>query len=264
VPALRAPGERTLLGQLWPQVEPIYAEAMAARAGTVLAAAAPDEAVIDQSLRRIASGWQPPAAPPRVAWTAPADPVRARDEIEFSWVGETARHVGSVVHRWLQRFAGDGIAGWDAKRVKALQKTFQDELVACGLAGDAVDAAAERVAATLTQTLADERGRWLLGPRDAAESELRLTGATRDGIVNVVMDRTFVDEQGARWIVDYKTGGHEGGDIDAFLDREEARYRPQLERYAALMKARDERPIRLGLYFPLLKAWRELKLKDEG
>ena len=39
-----------------------------------------------------------------------------------------------------------------------------------------------------------------------------------------------------RWIVDYKTGTHEGGDLDAFL---------------------DNREIRLGLYFPLLKGWRE-------
>jgi ATP-dependent exoDNAse (exonuclease V) beta subunit len=183
--------------------------------------------------------------------------VRARDDVEFSWVGETARHVGSVVHRWLQRIAEDHLAGWDAKRVGALRKTIRDELVACGLPADAVEAAAERVAATLAQTLADERGRWLLGPRDAAESELRLTGATSDGIVNIIMDRTFVDERDVRWIVDYKTGGHEGGDIDAFLDREQERYRPQLERYAALMRARDNRPVRLGLYFPLLGGWRE-------
>src|SRR5262249_39311196 len=108
-------------------------------------------------------------------------------------------------------------------------------------------------------TLDDERGGWLLGARDAAESELRLTGVTDAGIANVIMDRTFVDEQGIRWIVDYKTSGHEGGDVQAFLDREQERYRPQLERYAALVKTRDARPVRLGLYFPLLKGWRELK-----
>jgi ATP-dependent helicase/nuclease subunit A len=252
--AVKAPGERTLLSQLWPLVANQYEEA-AVRHVTPAQAQADNR--YDQSLRRIASGWQPPAAPPRVAWTAPADPAHARDEVEFSWVGETARHVGSVVHRWLQRIAEDRLAGWDAKRVAVLRKTFRDELIACGLPADVLDAAAERVAGTLTQTLADERGRWLLGPRDAAESELRLTGATAAGIINIIMDRTFVDERGARWIVDYKTGGHEGGDIDAFLDRERERYRPQLERYAALMRARDTRPIRLGLYFPMLGGWRE-------
>ncbi len=253
---VKAPGERTLLNQLWPLVASLYEKAAARH---VEAAPVPAEDPLDQSLRRIVSGWAPPAPPPRVEWAPPPHPVRARDEIEFSWVGETARHVGSVVHRWLQRIAEDGLAGWDAKRVQGLGKTFRDDLVACGLPANAVEAAAERVVATLAQTLADERGRWLLGAHDGAQSELRLTGVTGDGVVNIVMDRTFVDEHGARWIVDYKTGGHEGGDIEAFLDREQERYRPQLERYAALMKARDGRPIKLGLYFPLLKGWRELK-----
>ncbi len=259
VSAPKAPGERTLLSQLWPLVEPIYA-AHAARLAQCSAAPAAEsspENRIDQSLRRIATGWQAPLPPRRVGWTPPRDPARARDAVEFSWVGETARHVGSVVHRWLQRIAEDGLAGWDAARVEALRKNFSDDLTACGLPVDALDTAAGRVAETLARTLADERGRWLLGPQPDAESELRLSGVSADGIVNIVVDRTFVDGQGVRWIVDYKTGGHEGGEIDAFLDRERERYRPQLERYAALLRSYDPRPVRLGLYFPLVSGWRE-------
>ncbi len=259
VPELKPPVERTLLNRFWPMVGPVYSEAAArlAKSSSVPAEDSADENEIDQSLRRIVSGWQPPLPPPRVQCTPPRDPVRARDEIEFSWVGETARHVGSVVHRWLQRIAGDGLGGWDAARIRALRKTFSDELVASGLSADAVGAASGRVADTLERTLADARGRWLLGPHDDAQSEVQLTGVTEDGVVNIVMDRTFVDEHGTRWIVDYKTGVHEGGDMESFLDRERERYRAQLERYAALMRGLDRRPIRLGLYFPLLGGWRE-------
>ena len=254
-PALKPPGEKTLLAQLWPIVAPVYAAAAASFVPQVQAPVFED--ALNQSLRRIASGWQSPPAPPRVSWTPPADPVGGRDAIEFSWAGETARHIGSVVHRWLQRIADDGLKGWDPARVNSMKSVFRDELVAAGLPADVLEGAAGRVAATITQTLADERGRWLLGPRADAQSELRLTGADAGGVVNIVMDRTFVDEQGVRWIVDYKTGTHEGGDVEAFLDRERERYHPQLERYAALMKARDNRPVRLGLYFPMLNGWRE-------
>ena len=61
-----------------------------------------------------------------------------------------------------------------------------------------------------------------------------------------------------RWIVDYKTGAHAGGDVQAFLDAEERRHRPQLARYARLLSAMEARPIRLGLYFPMIDAWREI------
>jgi len=259
VPRVKAPGERTLLSRLWPMAAPVYAEAAARQVESSSARTKPgaDENRIDQSLRRIASGWQAPAPPPRVGWTPPRDAARAREEIEFSWVGETARRVGSVVHGWLQRVTEERIEGWDAKRVRGLRKTFEDELVASSLPAGAVEDAAGRVAAILEQTLADKRGRWLLGAHAHAESELRLTGVLGQEIVSVAIDRTFVDEHGTRWIVDYKTGTHAGGDVEAFLDRERERYRPQLERYAALMRGMDGRPIRLGLYFPLLGGWRE-------
>jgi len=48
-----------------------------------------------------------------------------------------------------------------------------------------------------------------------------------------------------------------GGDMEAFLDREQARYQVQLERYAAVFRISEGRPVRMALYFPLLRGWRE-------
>jgi len=38
------------------------------------------------------------------------------------------------------------------------------------------------------------------------------------------MDRAFIDESGTRWIIDYKSGYREGGDVEDFLAEEAARY----------------------------------------
>jgi ATP-dependent helicase/nuclease subunit A len=84
-----------------------------------------------------------------------------------------------------------------------------------------------------------------------------LTGLRDDKFVHLVLDRTFVAVDGVRWIVDFKLSRHEGSDVAAFLDREQDRYRAQLEAYAQLMREIDPRPIRVGLYFPLVPGWRE-------
>jgi len=68
---------------------------------------------------------------------------------------------------------------------------------------------------------------------------------------NLVLDRTFV-ENGTRWIIDYKTSSHGGGDLEGFLDNEASRYREQLQRYQVAMAITETRPIRAALYFPLL------------
>jgi len=70
----------------------------------------------------------------------------------------------------------------------------------------------------------------------------------------LVIDRTFTDESGRRWIVDYKTSSHEGGNLEAFLDLQRQRYAPQLAAYAAALGAECATA---GLYFPLVKGWRE-------
>jgi ATP-dependent exoDNAse (exonuclease V) beta subunit len=97
----------------------------------------------------------------------------------------------------------------------------------------------------------------LLGPWSEARSEYSLSGVLDGRVVNVVLDRTFVDNDGVRWIVDYKTSLHSGGDREVFLDSERLRYTAQLARYAQLLAKKEARPLKLGLYFPLMRGWRE-------
>ena len=179
----------------------------------------------------------------------------AQDEVEYSWAGETARHVGSVVHRWLQRIAEDELRGWSAARIDAMGESFRNELATRGVDESQLAAASGRVAKALATALADPRGRWLLGPQQDARNEYRLTAMIAGQRRKLVIDRTYIDAEGKRWIADYKTSSHEGTGVDGFLDQERERYRAQLERYALALA--HGQPAMLGLYFPLLAGWRE-------
>ena len=205
-------------------------------------------------LRRLPEDWRLPDPPAPVAWTVPPETRSTEDEIEFSWAGETARHVGTVVHRWLQRLADDALNGWTPARIEAMRPRLARELERRGVRPAECNEAAARVVRALTQTLNDERGRWLLGPRADARSEYRVRRVVGNVMHSYVMDRVFRDDNGTRWIADYKTSSHEGSDVDAFLDRERLRYEAQLARYAAAL---GEPRTKLGLYFPLLAGWRE-------
>jgi ATP-dependent exoDNAse (exonuclease V) beta subunit len=145
-------------------------------------------------------------------------------------------------------------------RITELRDIFRRQLIACGAIStgkDDSDDAVKRVMAALTHTVSEPRGRWLLESHQEARSELRMTGNIAGQYMDFVIDRTFRDAEGQRWVVDYKTSSHEGADVEGFLDREQERYRDQLDRYAALMQAAEGQPVRRGLYFPLLKGWRE-------
>jgi ATP-dependent helicase/nuclease subunit A len=74
---------------------------------------------------------------------------------------------------------------------------------------------------------------------------------------NAVIDRSFIDGAGVRWIVDYKTSVHAGGGLAEFVARELARYAPQLRLYTTLARHLGPEPVRAALYFPWLGEFRE-------
>ncbi len=258
---LREPKTGSLLAPLWSVAREEFVGALAVRpiqqAEQPLPTSPPPSFI-----RRLSSDWVAPAPPQAVKFACTnevASEVHA-EEVEFSWASETAKHSGSVVHRFLQAIAEEGLAQWDEKRVAGLATVISQKLAQRGVPQTEVAQAQARVQDALRATLADERGRWTLGAHASAHSEWRLTGSIDGVLVNVAIDRTFVDEQGTRWIIDFKTGTHLGGNVENFLDNEQLRYRAQLERYAALMQRLDQssaQPIKLGLYFPLLSGWRE-------
>jgi ATP-dependent exoDNAse (exonuclease V) beta subunit len=245
---VRRPAHGTLLGKVWDFASAHVGDAPARRTPDAVATMPPP------IFKRFAPAFALPALPPAVQWRAPAADVQDNEVIEFSWAGETARHVGTVVHRWLQRLADDALEGWTPARIETLRPRLARELERRGVSPAECKDAAGRVVRALTQTLQDERGRWLLGPRTDARSEYRVRRVVGDVLHSYVMDRVFRDDDGTRWIADYKTSSHEGADIDAFLDRERTRYTAQLARYASAL---GEPETKLGLYFPLLTGWRE-------
>ena len=202
-------------------------------------------------LRRFAAGFALPSLPATTRMPAGALPARS-PVVPFEWAHATAAAIGTVTHRLLAQLAREGIAQWNGERVAALGSRIRMELRAEGVDDAQLAHAGADVDRALRNVIEDSRGRWLFDPAHAdAASEWTLAGIDAGAIVHVSLDRTFVAD-GVRWIVDFKTGRHEGGDTAAFLAREEERYRPQLERYARIVRALDPRPIRLALYYPLV------------
>ncbi len=249
---IREPLAGSMLRMLWHAVAADF-DAAAPAAGTLPAPPARPA----QKLRRLPLDWQPPrveavdvSAEPPVVDLEQQGPI-------FDWVSETSRHVGTLVHRELDRLCRFGLPPVLPPRDRVVL-----ELAELGVPPDRCDSACERVLSALEHAMREERGRWVLGidaaQREAA-SELALSGVIDGRIVGGVIDRTFVDEHNTRWVVDFKTSTHAGGGLDAFLDEEVVRYRPQLTRYVELMRMYDSgREVRAALYFPLLRQWREV------
>ena len=243
------PSSRSLLKLLWPAMAQAFQNlSPAENAGNQTGV---------HRIRRVLTGWRPPSPPGPVEWKRQEIPAIEFSPVPFEWVSQSTRYAGTALHGLLQRIAREGLEAWDQNAVRARRKLYQSMLVNLGVPPGELAEAAKRVETALLRTLADPKGRWILSRHSEDECELPITGFIGGSLYETVIDRTFVDEAGVRWIIDYKTGSHEGGGLEKFLDTEKERYQDQLERYARLMIQRDSRPVRLALYFPLLGGWRE-------
>lgn len=245
---IAAPRRGSLLARLWPVIEADCAE-LSGPPGT----SEQREAWVQLAVRRREAGWQPVPPPPALPYAAAPLAADGDVEVTYDWAGSDAMRIGRVVHRCLQHVAERGLTQWrNGQRVAGM--LTEEGVEAAQLAG-----AAEQVNTALQATLRDERGRWLVADHREAAVELPVTVLHDGRPERLVIDRTFVADDGVRWVVDYKTSRHEGADIDVFIDREVERYTPQLMRYVAALRLLDPgRPVRAALYFPLLGVFREL------
>mgnify|MGYP001412421577 CR=1 FL=1 len=246
--APKAPDKRSLLAKAWFEAAACFSglsqEISNSRArNAVISPRAP------ALLRRLPAAYAVPPPPAPAAWDAPPEGREDEEPLSFDWAQEPARLAGVVVHGWFQRIAEDELRGWDAARVDRLKPRFVRELDRLGVPPAGMERAAGIVAAALKNALADERGRWILGPHPHAVSEHRITTPSRK---QMRIDRYIEDAQGVRWVVDFKTGEHLGGNKEAYLDDQQKRYARQLDAYSQAKAG-----ARRALYFPLLAGWRE-------
>jgi hypothetical protein len=161
-----------------------------------------------------------------------------------------------VVHELLKRTAGGTDGLWSTSLVSS-------ELRRLGVPDSQREEAAARVFRALERTMASERGQWILRQHADARSEWAIAGRIGSTLVTGAVDRAFRDADGRFWIIDFKISDHQGAHLDRFLDEEQRRYHPQLDSYATLVSRLEAGPISLGLYFPLLDAWREWTFETE-
>ena len=244
------PRKNSFLELLW---EPVNATP-ATRIETKPSAAS---MLLEPEIERLPENWQPPPWPDD--WAGLPDQEPPPEPVDFDWAGEPARRAGEVLHAELQ---GIGASGWEAWRKRPVddsrRRNWERQLREHGLLDDELARALNVLVKGVEQARENPKAAWIFSPEHQdIHCEWALSGELNGKIVNGIIDRSFIAD-GKRWVVDFKSSSHEGGDLKKFLDQEQARYHNQMTRYAELIAGlAEEYPVHLALYYPLLGGWRE-------
>ncbi|MDY0189655.1 MAG: UvrD-helicase domain-containing protein [Desulfuromonas sp.] len=252
------PAKGSLLEKLWPAVQH-YAVVDSSESG------------VEPSLvhnRVSAKFWR--LATPQVNCARADESVHDADGIGMSAPAKLVQRipavVGTVTHTWLEYLVSQEGYSWGAGKIAQLQPKILAQLAKAGVDRELCQQYAQQIVSMLQTTVASSRGNWILQPHSHSCCELAISGVDdEDNILNLIVDRTFVDA-GERWIVDYKTATPvEGQSHASFYAQQDQHYRKQLETYAFyLAQLYPEHKCRCALYFPSFDGWYELHNQSES
>lgn len=188
-----------------------------------------------------------------------SEPIFEKNTVLPFLATETYKLLGTVIHAVLQQISQEDLAIWSQEKLSQQQSYWKNLLLQAGIHPAMLTEHLAKLTATIARTLQDPRGRWILSPHAEHQSEYPLTVIYNNLATHVILDRTFVDAQQTRWIIDYKTTHPLDADINSenFMQHMQALHQEQLEKYAQAMRQLDSRPIRLGIYFPTFSGWHE-------
>ncbi|MGI9251699.1 MAG: UvrD-helicase domain-containing protein [Pseudohongiellaceae bacterium] len=161
---------------------------------------------------------------------------------------------GTLVHEFLQAYVELGNPTPDAEREAALRQHWRRQFAGLLPSGTWLNSAVDFVAQAIKNVLEDTDNAWVFDPtHEDSRCELRFTVAQSR---QYVVDRSFIDSKGVRWIIDYKSTAYhapESGADDnqeAFITEQVEKYQKQLATYQSLFQAEgNAHPIQLALYF---------------
>ena len=167
--------------------------------------------------------------------------------------------VGNLVHAIFEQMVLEGIESWNEAKLNERLPVYELWLIQQGLPESELPEAIRRVKQSILHGINNEKIHWALqNTLTDSAVEYSLTSIEDEGVANHIVDRTFIDDNGVRWIVDYKTSVSDDNNIDSFIAKQVEKYQPQLQRYGLLFNQLESRPQKWVLYFSYLDIWYEL------
>ncbi len=103
---------------------------------------------------------------------------------------------------------------------------------------------------TIKKTTSNEDLKWIFDNSITdSRSEFSISAIQNGQPKTYIIDRTFIDKENIRWIIDYKTGNPDTQNETEFVERQSKIHAPQLNQYKALFNKLESRKIKTALLF---------------
>lgn len=256
--ATRAPAINSLLSTLWPAIHqpsmiPLPSESKSAKQ---LGPAYP--LLKRLKVEYFSQQTSPPHSPDERSSLVVNGEQEKQPIFSGQHIDQVIPHVGTCIHEVFE-FIASGATNSQTRLVNrpdAMRFRLQELGVCKNILDDAVAIVVDAVKTITTSSTAD----WLFSLKHRAiKNEWPLSHRSSTGEVkHLIIDRSFIDADKTRWIIDYKTAGHGEKATEEWLAMQAGRYTEQLHNYYRAVNSFDRQyntdvvNTQCALYLPLV------------
>ena len=163
------------------------------------------------------------------------------------------KQIGILVHLALQNYIGNKQL-FSEENLANIQRQWQHHLSAFGFSDKQISHASEIIERSLLGTVSDEKINWIFSQElQQSAAELAMQTLYHGYLRTHILDRTFIDDEGYRWIIDYKSSQKPNNQPqEVFVEQQLNQYSDQLNRYRSLFANESNKGIKTALLFTSL------------
>lgn len=181
-------------------------------------------------------------------------PASEHDEdsspIELTTNNQLEIEIGNLVHEALQNYLSNKQL-LSKQGLSGLQNYWKKQLNGFSFTESEITHALAKIEESLLNTAENSNLSWIFDhEHKQSAAELALQSFANGYIRTHVIDRTFIDRQGIRWIIDYKSSEPSNKQpLESFIEEQVELYSRQLSRYKALFEGEENKGIKTALLF---------------
>ena len=177
--------------------------------------------------------------------------------------------IGTCVHEVFEQLAKLEQRSLSDDAIQSQQVIWRCRLLQLGVKPQQLDDALNTVVTAVQAVLNNTDGQWIFdASHRAAHNEWPLSYLSDEvpsSVYHYVIDRSFIDKNNVRWIIDYKISAPSGAvTADDFVEQQKKQYAAQLSQYKNAVTQFDRvsgesvEETKCALYFPLINRLAEL------
>ncbi len=158
--------------------------------------------------------------------------------------------IGNLIHEALQAsLTNKNLLSDDS--IDLQRQRWQQHLLRYGFDLDKAHHAVAYIEDSLRKTLSNQELLWIFDhSQEKSVAEYELQSKNGDVVQNHIIDRSFLDSEDIRWIIDYKSAKKPDSiPEEEFIAGQLNLYRPQLKRYHELFKEEKNKGVKTALLF---------------